>query len=104
MKKKYETKLEEKEEKRTIYVEKKELLVTFYHNPNVVGPRSTHTGLPIWVGETVAKGSLDGGTVVETIANCWVNEPYTYTRARVVSAGRLLKQLKLPTELAEQMK
>ena len=103
MKRKYETKLEEKEEKRTIFIGKKELLITFCHFPNVVGPRSAHTGLPIWVGETIATGSLDGGAVVETIANCWVNEPFSFTRARVVTAGRLLKQLKLPTELADQM-
>lgn len=104
MKEKYEAKLEAKEEKRTIFVGEKELSLKFYHNPNVVGPRSEHTGLPIWVGETVAKGNLDGGTEVETVAYCWTNEPYTYSRGRVVSTGRLLKQLGLPTLLTDQVK
>lgn len=104
-KEKYEVNLKEKQETRTVVTkDKKKLEIEYSHLPNVVGPRSAYTGLPVWVGETTAKGNLDGGTEVETIANCWLKEPFTYSRARVVSTGRLLKQLHLPTSLAEQVK
>jgi len=104
MKRKYE-KVEDKEEARTVKLDDgRELAVTYLHRPNVVGNRSEFTGLPIWVGETVAKASLDGGTEIETTAYCWLKEPYTYSRGRVVSTGRLLKELHLPTSLAEQVK
>lgn len=97
--------IENKEETRTIKLEDgKEMKVAYEHRPNVVGPRSDYTGLPIWVGQTFAKGSINGGTEVETVANCWLKEPYTYSRGRVVSTGRLLKQLRQPTSLAEQVK
>ena len=98
-------KLEDKTEARTVKLDDgRELAVTYLHRPNVVGDRSAYTGLPIWVGETVAKANLDGGTEIETVAYCWLKEPYTYSRGRVVSTGRLLKELHLSTSLAEQVK
>lgn len=98
-------KLEDKTEARTVKLDDgRELTVTYLHRPNVVGDRSAYTGLPIWVGETVAKANLDGGTEIETVAYCWLKEPYTYSRGRVVSTGRLLKELHLSTSLAEQVK
>lgn len=97
-------KLEDKKEARTVTLDDgRELAVAYLHRPNVVGDRSAYTGLPIWVGETVAKASLDGETEIETTAYCWLREPYTYSRGRVVSTGRLLKKLHLPTLLAEQV-
>jgi len=103
-KEKYPEYLEELEETRTLQTEKGELEITYKHMPNVVGKRSKHTGLPIWVGTTTAKASINGGTAEETEAKCWLNEPFTYSRGRVVSTGRLLKQFGLPTSLAEQVK
>jgi len=101
----YEAELKEKEETRTVKIQEgEELLVEYLHEPNIVGLRSVYTGLPIWVGRTTAKASKDDGTVIEDVANCWLKEPYTYSRGRVVSTGRLLKQLRLPTLLAEQVK
>lgn len=105
MKKVYEENLEdETTEQRTLKTEKGELTITYTHTPNVVGKRSKYTGLPIWVGTTHAVGSINGGTSIETESKCWLNEPFTYSRGRVVSTGRLLKQLGLPTSLAEQVK
>lgn len=105
MKEKYEAVLEDREEKRTIKTDDgKEVEVKYKHYPSVVGPRSIHTGLPIWVGKTEANGCLDGGTQIDVEARCWTHEPYSYSQARVVSTGRLLKQLGLPTNLAEQVK
>lgn len=105
MKEKYKAVLEDLKEKRTVKTEDgKEVEIQYEHYPNVVGPRSIHTGLPIWVGKTEAKGCLDGGTSIETEARCWTHEPYAYSQARVVSTGRLLKLLGLPTSLTEQVK
>ena len=101
---KYDEVLKDLEEKRTVKTEDgKEVEVEYEHKPNVIGRRSVYTGLPIWVGETTAKGNLDGGTEVVTVAKCWLREPYTYSRGRIVSTGRILKQLGLPTSLAEQV-
>lgn len=105
MKKEYETVFEDLKEKRVLKVgDKKEIEVKYEHRPNVVGPRSKSNGLPIWVGETTATGNLDGGTEITAQAKCWLKEPYDYSQARVVATGRLLKQLGLPTSLAEQVK
>ena len=105
MKKTYEEELKDKKEKRTVKTKDgKEVEIEYEHSPNVVGRRSKYTGLPIWVGETSAKGNYDGGTEVVTVAKCWLNEPFTYNRGRIVSTGRILKQLGLPTELTEQVK
>jgi len=104
-KEKYVESLEDKEEERIVKTEDgKEIIIEYFHKPNVVGNRSVCTGLPIWVGETIAKASIDGGTEIETVAKCWLNEPYIYSRGRVVSTGRILKQFKLPTSLVEQVK
>lgn len=100
----YEEVLKDLKEKRTVKTEDgKEVEVQYEHKPNVV-KRSFETGLPIWVGKTIARGNLDGGTEIEVEAKCWLKEPYTYSRGRVVSTGRLLKQFKLPTKLADQVK
>jgi len=100
----YEEVLKDLKEKRTVKTEDgKEVEVQYEHKPNAV-KRSFETGLPIWVGKTIAKGNLDGGTEIEVEAKCWVNEAYTYSQGRVVSTGRLLKGLHLPTSLAEQVK
>jgi len=101
----YVESLEDKEEERIVKTEDgKEIAIKYFHKPNVVGRRSVYTGLPIWVGETIAKASIDGGTTIETEAKCWLNEPYTYNRGRVVSTGRVLKEFNLSTSLAEQVK
>jgi len=99
MKKTYEEKLKDKEETRTVKAGKAKVEIAYKHQPNVVGPRSKYTGLPIWVGKTEA--NANGITVV---AFCWLNEPYTYDRGRIVTTGRLMKELGLPTSLAEQVK
>lgn len=101
---KYKEYLRDKEEKRKIETPDGVLEIKYQHYPNRVGRRSAYNGLPIWVGKTHAIASIDGGTTVETEAKCWLKEPFTYSRARVVSTGRLLKQLNLPTSLAEQVK
>ena len=103
MKEKYIAVLEDLTETRTIKIsDGKAIEVTYKHYPNIVGSRSIHTGLPIWVGKTEASGCLDGGTDQTVEARCWLSEPYSYAQARVIAAGRLLKQLGLPTKLAEQ--
>jgi len=100
----YEEVLKDLKEKRTVKTEDgKKVEVQYEHKPNDV-KRSFETGLPIWVGKTIAKGSIDGGTEIEVEAKCWVNESFTFSQGRVVSTGRLLKQLGLPTSLAEQVK
>jgi len=105
MKEKYIAVLEDREEERVLKTEDgKEVEIKYEHYPSVVGPRSVYTGLPIWVGKTEANGCLDGGTSIDVEARCWTHEPYSYSQARVVSTGRLLKQLGLPTKLAEQVK
>ena len=101
--------IKELKETRTIKADesvglKIDLVIEYHHQPNVVGPRSDYTGLPIWVGKTTAKTSVNGGTAIETIAYCWLREPFTYSRGRVVSTGRLLKELEYPTYLAKQVK
>ena len=104
-KKVYEQNLEDTEEKKIIKTDEgTEILVTFQHYPNIVGPRSKYTGLPIWVGKTVASATLNGGTSHEVEAKCWTHEPFDFSQARVVSAGRLMKEFNLPTLLAEQVK
>ena len=75
----------------------KKIEIEFSHFPNVVGTRSKFTGLPIWIGKTVANAP---GATEESL--CWVNEPYSYAWGRVVATGRVLKKLGLPTSLAEQ--
>jgi len=101
---KYKEYIEDKKEKRKIETPEGVLEIEYQHYPNLVGRRSKYNGLPIWVGKTHAKASHNGGTTVETEAKCWLKEPFTYSRARVVSTGRLLKQLNLPTSLAEKVK
>ncbi len=89
--------LEDVQETRTIDAGVKKIEIKFSHYPNVVGTRSKFTGLPIWVGKTVANAP---GATGESL--CWVNEPYSYAWGRVVATGRVLKKLGLPTDLAEQ--
>ena len=101
--------IKELKETRTIKADanvglKVDLVIEYDHQPNVIGPRSEYNGLPIWVGYTKATASVNGGTAIETVAYCWLKEPFTYSRGRVVSTGRLLKELKLPTYLAKQVK
>jgi hypothetical protein len=103
-KKVYKENIKDATETRTVKTEKGDVKITYEHTPNVVGKRSKYTGLPIWIGTTKASGSLNGGTQVETEAKCWLKEPFTYQRGRVVTTGRLLKELGLPTSLAEQVK
>lgn len=99
MKKQYEEKVKDMKEKRKVKVEAGEDIdIEYKHYPNIVGPRSKYTGLPIWVGKTEATAN---GTTVN--AYCWLKEPYTYSRGRVVTTGRLLKQFGLSTSLAEQV-
>lgn len=95
----YEENLKDLKEVRKIEVDGKEIEIQYRHKPNVVGKRSKFTGLPIWVGYTEAECN---GKKAQ--AKCWVGEPYTYSQARVVVTGRILKQMKLPTELAEQVR
>ncbi len=105
MKEKYTAVLEDREEKRIVKTEDgKEIEVKYKHYPNAVGPRSVFKGLPIWIGKTEASGCLDGEKKYYVDARCWTNEPFSYSQARVVSTGRLLKILKLPTSLAEQVR
>ena len=101
--KKYESVLEDTDEKRTIKTQDgKELVIEYHHRPNVVGKRSIHTGLPIWIGHTKAEANGKELKFAEAEAKCWTNEVYDYNQARVVVTGRILKKLNLPTELAEQ--
>lgn len=93
----YEEVLRDVRETRTIDAGVKKIEIEFSHYPNMVGKRSKFTGLPIWVGKTVANAP---GATEEAL--CWVNEPYAYAWGRVVSAGRVLKKLGLSTKLAEQ--
>lgn len=103
-KRQYETSLRDLDEKRTLKVPRlKTLVIEYHHRPNHVGPRSTYTGLPIWVGYTKAEAS-DGKNFAEAEAKCWTDEPFDYSQARVVVTGRILKQLKLSTAWAEQVK
>ena len=103
-KKQYETHLQDVDEKRTINVQKqKTVVIEYHHRPNEVGPRSTYTGLPIWVGKTMAEASF-GKEHAEAVAYCWMFEPFDYSQARVVVTGRILKKLKFSTSLAEQVK
>ena len=102
--KKYEANLETRNEACVILTEDgKKIDIKYRHRPNAVGPRSNYKGLPIWVGETEATATLDNGTEVTAVAKCWLKEPFTYSRGRVVSTGRLLKELGLPTKLAMQV-
>jgi hypothetical protein len=105
-KEQYETHLQDVDEKREIKIPstQKTLVIHFHHRPNEVGPRSTYTGLPIWVGRTKAEANGVGLNFVEAEAFCWTLEPFDYSQARVVVAGRILKKLKLPTSLTEQVK
>lgn len=88
----------------TILVGEKEIEIEYEHYPNEVGPRSEYTGLPIWVGKTIASGCLDGGTYMSVEAKCWLNEPYNFEQAKFIATGRLLKVFNLPTSLACQVK
>jgi hypothetical protein len=99
----YEANLKDLQESRKINTFMGELTIDYTHEPNVVGERNTYTGLLIWVGKTTAKTTVNG-KVYETVAKCWVNEPFTYSRARIVATGRLLKKVMLPTSIADQVK
>jgi len=97
-------------EERDIKLESgKKLTIKYTHQPNIVGPRSKYTGLPIWIGKTEAHGRIvdqhdKPGFAKTSEAFCWLQEPYDYSQARVVTTGRLLKAFNLPTKLAEQVK
>jgi len=94
-----ENEIQKLNETRVIKTQKgKEIEIKFVHNPNV-GRRSIITGMPIWSGQTTAEAN---GIKVD--AKCWAKEPFTYARARVVTTGRILKKMGLPTILAEQVK
>jgi hypothetical protein len=100
MKKIYKENLKDKKEEKVVKAEdNKEIVVQYKHYPNVVGKRSVYTGLPIWVGKTEAEANG-----IKAEAKCWVGEPYSYDQARVVVTGRILKQMGLPTKLAEQVR
>jgi len=99
----YDAILQDKDEKRVIETSGHKMVIEYHHRPNHVGPRSTYTGLPIWVGYTKAEAS-DGKSFAEDEAKCWTDEPFNYSQARIVVTGRLLKKLNLPTSLAEQIK
>ena len=105
MKQEYEQHLKDKtEENGAVKLDGEKVLeIKYTHYPNVVGPRSRYKGLPIWVGKTEAVGTIDG-EVKKVESMCWVNEPFTYERARYVCTGRLLKAFGLPTSLADQIK
>ena len=106
MKKKFEKiYFEDKKDERVINVDKKtKLKIEYEFKPNEVGPRNSQTGLLIWVGKTIAKASLNGGTEKEVEAKCWIRDPYSMEIGREVVTGILLKELELPTKLAEQVK
>jgi hypothetical protein len=97
-------------EERDIKLESgKTLNIKYTHHPNIVGPRSKYTGLPIWVGKTEALGRLvdqndKPGFAKSSEAFCWLQEPYDYSQARVVTTGRLLKAFNQSTKLADQVK
>lgn len=94
-----ENEIQKLEETRVVKTQEgREIEVKFVHDPNV-GRRSIYNGMPIWTGQTTAEAN---GIKVD--AKCWAKEPFTYSRARVVTAGRLLKKMGLPTDLAEQVK
>lgn len=103
MNKKYEEYVEEKTETREINTKRGKLVIEYKHMPNVV-KRSQYTGLPVWIGKTEATGTLNGGTAIDTEAKCWAHEPWDFSRARVVTTGRILKQLNLPTCWADLVK
>lgn len=102
-KEQYNPNLQDLEEERSLKIGKQKLVIKYYHQPNVVGERNVYNGLPIWVGKTIAKAQYNGKTN-EAEAKCWLQEPFTYSRARVVTTGRILKQLNLPTNLSEQVR
>lgn len=99
----YEANLKDLKEARKIKTFMGELTIEYSHEPNVVGERNNYNGLLIWVGKTTAKTTVNG-KVYESVTKCWVNEPFTYSRARIVATGRLLKKIMLPTEIAEQVR
>lgn len=103
-KKIYEQNLKSKKEERTIDDGKHKFVVEYNHYPNAVGPRSKYTGLPIWVGKTIARGPYADDQAKEVVAKCWTDEPFDYDQARFIATGRLLKALGLPTSLADQVK
>ena len=96
---------ENKEDERVINVdEKTKLKIEYEFKPNEVGPRNSQTGLLIWVGKTKAKASLNGGTAKEVETKCWIRDPYNMEIGREIVTGLLLKELHLPTLLADQVK
>ena len=100
----YESNLKDLKEERSLSVEDKKIAIKYKHYPNIVGPRSEYHGVPIWVGKTEAEAFIEGKTVATAEARCWLYEPFSYSQARVVVTGRLLKKIHLPTKLAEQVK
>lgn len=96
----YEANLRDLQEERKIHTTENEIIIRYEHQPNSVGPRSEYTGLPVWVGRTLAEAFVNGKSVARVEAKCWMYEPFNYSQARIVSTGRILKKLKLPTDLA----
>lgn len=97
---KYESNLKDLKEERHVHTEDKEIVIKYEHQPSIVGPRSEYHGLPIWVGKTNAEAFVNGKSIAKVEAKCWSSEPFTYSRARVVTTGRILKKLKLPRDIA----
>lgn len=100
----YKEKYEEKiERKGTLEHMEKVYDIEYTHFPNYV-QRSRYTGLPTSVGKTVAEIKEKSGKTYKAEAKCWVMEPFTFERGEYVVTGRLLKQIGLPTSIAENVK
>jgi len=96
----YKEKLEySTEEIRSIIADNQEIEIRYLFEPNIVGPRSKYTGLPIWIGRTTA---THGTTGVEI--HCAREEPFDVDQAIYIATGKLLKKMNLSTKLAEQVK
>jgi len=97
----YKEKLEySTEEVRTILVEEGQRMeIRYVFEPNIVGPRSKYTGLPIWIGRTIATSGKQGVEIY-----CAREEPFDVDQAIYIATGKLLKKMNLPTQLADQVK
>lgn len=99
MKQNYEANLRDLQEERKVHTSDKDIVIKYDHRPNEV-KRSIYSGLPVWIGKTTAEAFVNGKSIATAEAKCWENEAFSYSQARVVVTGRLLKKLKLPTDLA----
>jgi len=94
--------MEYMKEKGTIKTENMEINIVFIHNPSI-GERSPYNGKALWLGDTTANTKV-GNISYTAHAKCWIGEPFSYSRGRYISTGRILKEIGLDTKLAKQVR